>query len=382
MLMRAYARAKAAGDAAARKLPAGVRSSAGHALDAESRAKFESRFSHDFGQVRVHADAAADRSAKQHGALAYTFGRDIVFASGQYRPHTAAGDHLLAHELGHVIEQQRAGAPSIQRQVAPAAQPASAQADIERFNAGAPYFKFNFRTGNGLFDAIYMPGKFYVLVRVGFNFWPMRKDLRPDDKRPAWEESEIQPWKDLYLTEVAKKWTSANILLHCAEPGWESLEAQVIVIFEDIKRVRERMSFIDPGEFAPHWLIHVKKVSPDTPARGVTHPVDEKQMLGEVEIDSQGLQWWRTKGHYQRAAIHESGHMLGLADMYTEPDNPALQKSFQKRAKKELGVEPPIKNDSRIMSVGEKITPQDAVSFVEAIRATTRKKWSILPPQP
>jgi hypothetical protein len=41
-------------------------------------------------------------------ALAYTVGQDIVFAVGQYRPHTTAGRELLAHELVHTLQQSGA----------------------------------------------------------------------------------------------------------------------------------------------------------------------------------------------------------------------------------------------------------------------------------
>ena len=43
------------------------------------------------------------------GASAYTIGRDIVFASGQYQPDDARGRRLLAHELTHVVQQAAPG---------------------------------------------------------------------------------------------------------------------------------------------------------------------------------------------------------------------------------------------------------------------------------
>src|SRR5688572_10550965 len=82
--------------------------SQGQPLDAVIRGRMESRFGHNFGQVRVHADTAAAESARAVDALAYTFGKDVVFARGQYAPHTAAGQKLLAHELAHVIQQSSA----------------------------------------------------------------------------------------------------------------------------------------------------------------------------------------------------------------------------------------------------------------------------------
>ncbi len=77
----------------------------GEPLDAATRAFFEPRFGHDFGQVRVHTGARGAASAAAVNALAYTVGHHIVFAPGQFAPGTAAGRALLAHELTHVVQQ-------------------------------------------------------------------------------------------------------------------------------------------------------------------------------------------------------------------------------------------------------------------------------------
>jgi predicted chitinase len=82
--------------------------SPGQSLDVSTRAEMESRFGHDFGDVRVHADATAANAARAVNALAYTLGKDIVFRTGAYEPHTQAGKRLLAHELTHVVQQSDA----------------------------------------------------------------------------------------------------------------------------------------------------------------------------------------------------------------------------------------------------------------------------------
>jgi hypothetical protein len=46
--------------------------SPGEPLDRETRTFFEPRFGHDFGHVRVHADAKGAESANAVNALAYT----------------------------------------------------------------------------------------------------------------------------------------------------------------------------------------------------------------------------------------------------------------------------------------------------------------------
>ena len=112
-------------------------------LDPATRSSMESRFGHDFGGVRVHTDAAAAASARAVGALAYTVGRDIAFATGRYAPGTAEGRTLLAHELAHVVEQR--GATSILQRQPVARPPTEADRrefiqDTTRFFAGSAEF--------------------------------------------------------------------------------------------------------------------------------------------------------------------------------------------------------------------------------------------------
>jgi hypothetical protein len=92
--------------------------SPGQPLDPSLRAAFEPRFGRDFSHVRVHTGSEAAASARSINALAYTAGSDIVFGAGQFSPQSPQGQHLLAHELAHVVQQSRSGAsaPAIQRQ--------------------------------------------------------------------------------------------------------------------------------------------------------------------------------------------------------------------------------------------------------------------------
>ncbi len=68
------------------------------------REKMESAFDTDFSNVRVHEDG----NAEQIGALAYTRGKNLHFAPGQFRPHSTEGQKIIGHELTHVV-QQRSG---------------------------------------------------------------------------------------------------------------------------------------------------------------------------------------------------------------------------------------------------------------------------------
>jgi len=80
----------------------------GQPLDATVRRGMEGVFQVSFGHVRIHADPEADALNRGVAAIAFTVGSDIFVRAGAYQPHGAAGQHLLAHELTHVV-QQRAG---------------------------------------------------------------------------------------------------------------------------------------------------------------------------------------------------------------------------------------------------------------------------------
>ncbi len=79
--------------------------SSGHPLSSSLRSFFEPRFGYDLSGVRLHRDSQAARSAQGFDARAYTVGRDITFASGEYSPETSSGRLLIAHELTHTIQQ-------------------------------------------------------------------------------------------------------------------------------------------------------------------------------------------------------------------------------------------------------------------------------------
>lgn len=89
--------------------------SPGRPLDPVSRAFMESSIGHDFSRVRVHVGAQAAASAREIDASAYAMGHDLVFGTGQYAPTTPTGRRLLAHELTHVVQQDRTSSAAVVR---------------------------------------------------------------------------------------------------------------------------------------------------------------------------------------------------------------------------------------------------------------------------
>lgn len=104
--------------AAAGQAPASVDrvlAGTGSPLAPALRQDMEQRFGHDFSQVRTFHGSAAETSARDIGAAAYTVGSNIVFGANRFSPNTSTGRHLLAHELTHVVQQGGAREPVVRR---------------------------------------------------------------------------------------------------------------------------------------------------------------------------------------------------------------------------------------------------------------------------
>jgi hypothetical protein len=86
-----------------------VLASSGRPMEPPLRQDMEQRFGYDFSSVRVHTDGAAEQSARDVYANAYTVGHSIVFGTGRFTPGTQDGRRLIAHELTHVVQQTGSG---------------------------------------------------------------------------------------------------------------------------------------------------------------------------------------------------------------------------------------------------------------------------------
>lgn len=114
-------------------------SSSGSPLPRDMRTFMEPRFKADFSGVRIHTDQQAAHLAAQLGARAFTVGRDIYFAKGEFRPDRPEGWELVAHELTHTLQQGGAShAPVAPPKAPPAPKPAAAAAQPAKVPASAP----------------------------------------------------------------------------------------------------------------------------------------------------------------------------------------------------------------------------------------------------
>ena len=82
------------------------RAGKGQELPAELAGSMGEALGHDLSAVRVHADSEAGELASAVQSQAFTHGNDLYFAPGRFRPGSAEGQRLIAHELGHVVAQR------------------------------------------------------------------------------------------------------------------------------------------------------------------------------------------------------------------------------------------------------------------------------------
>ena len=120
-----------------------VLASSGRPLEPALQQDMEQRFGHDFSRVRVHSGGAAEQSAREVNAHAYTVGHNIVFGAGRFAPGTHEGRRLIAHELTHVVQQNSINqngpsvqGPMIQRQPAGSSEPAGEPGNRPNLDVG------------------------------------------------------------------------------------------------------------------------------------------------------------------------------------------------------------------------------------------------------
>ena len=111
------------------------------------RGRLEQASGRPLGGVRMHAGGAAAEAAGEMNAAAFAVGQDIHFGAGEYDPGSAHGQHLIAHEVAHTVQQQggAAAGPQARARAGASAGAGSAalEAEADRFadsvvSGGAP----------------------------------------------------------------------------------------------------------------------------------------------------------------------------------------------------------------------------------------------------
>jgi hypothetical protein len=91
------------------KVASALKNSAGKGrrLPQKTMREMSTSFGVDFSSVKVHDDTEATHMNEELNAQAFTHGNDIYFNAGKFNPDHGEGKHLLAHELAHVVQQNK-----------------------------------------------------------------------------------------------------------------------------------------------------------------------------------------------------------------------------------------------------------------------------------
>jgi hypothetical protein len=81
----------------------------GAPLASPDQRRMERTFGHNFADVRIHADGESNVLSRSLSASAFTLGSDIFLGREATNVGRYGGDHLLAHELTHVVQQRGTG---------------------------------------------------------------------------------------------------------------------------------------------------------------------------------------------------------------------------------------------------------------------------------
>lgn len=79
----------------------------GAPLPGAVRERMETAFGTSLAHVRVHDGPEAARLNGAVSAAAFTTGHDIFFGAGRFDPTGDSGDRILAHEIAHVLQDER-----------------------------------------------------------------------------------------------------------------------------------------------------------------------------------------------------------------------------------------------------------------------------------
>ncbi len=299
--------------------------SGGQPLDATARAFMEPRFGHDFGHVRVHTDEQAAEAASGYRARAYTVGSDIVFGAQEYAPDTSAGQHLLAHELTHVVQQEgdATAAATVQREPEGAHGPPQVAKDLP---AGVQEYTEGAGGGPGELEdenlaAAVMGAQLGILTgwkTALDNFFVVLESKSDKEASPDFQKAMGKFFRDQALGKIGAvtKWVSEEVTERVMKPVDVGIEA-LKTLNEEVKRAEEAK---ESGTLRDFYVQHNTAIGKMTAAAQVGTPklVDRVGKIRDAMFRATDTKKGAATEALNDAADKYTTMRMVLSDAYTD----------------------------------------------------------------
>lgn len=235
-------------------------------------------------------------------------------------------------------------------------------------------------TGRGFFDVEYDGLFLTIKVKVRMTFKDGSAAAFPSAAAGdlTWTSGQKEQYAKDWVKGVMSVWRPGLFTFYSTHPHWQDVMAIVMPEFEVVDN-----DFHYDAEITkiPVGAFNVSSVTPSS--KKITDSAGNEIDCKDAAFDSEDLETVTKPGGKQRAAVHEAGHMLGLADEYISASRPKGTKvAHSELAKKYLGYNVRARESNSIMGGGETVKRHHSVTFREALeRATGLTDWTLKRPK-
>lgn len=248
--------------------------SSGSALPGMLMRKFESSLGADLSDVRVHTGSESAAAASAVGARAYTMGQDIHFGAGQYDPSSGGGEHLIAHEVAHTV-QQRGGSPTRQNKLE-----VSGPADAHEHEADRAA------------DAMVRGAPAAVSTMSGIVARKATTDPSTGDLQGAGDEAQAKAWAKPLQVDTLNVQTD------------RSRVGELVADIDKQQKVIEKATKEDPGIEASYGPL-----ATNTATKAKLNILNDKLDVSNVDTAAFGSQYRYAYADYQRLVAEATEYM-------------------------------------------------------------------------
>lgn len=248
----------------------------GSPLPGGIKSQMESGFGTDFSNVRVHTDSNAVQMNREVGAQAFTHGSDVYFNEGKFNPGSKSGQHLIAHELTHTVQQGATVHPKMIQRVDEEAEDTPSNEYTFTEGRNREEYSIDTLSNTATLPTIGVP-RFKVPFgpNAGFNL-PVGGPQRENTHLQVWETAAMggagftQEFNSKIQQENAPNLTFNNSPIYyltlkggSARQSRGQSEGDEGVIFGSQETIRRRISrpyWTSSGQYKPHDVDHKREL--------------------------------------------------------------------------------------------------------------------------